>query len=46
MRLGAATLGTQVPAGAGIDGVAPHHEGDADVGGPGFRDRGCARRTN
>src|SRR4030095_5217282 len=38
-RRGAAALGGQVPAGAGIGGVAPHHAGDADVGGPGFGDR-------
>ena len=34
------------PAGAGIGGVALHHAGDADAGGPGFGDRPVAvRRT-
>jgi hypothetical protein len=41
-RLGAAALGRQVPAGAGIGGVAPHHAGDVDVGGPGFGHRPVA----
>src|ERR1700757_2907461 len=41
-RLGAAALGRQVPAGADVGGVAPHHAGDADVGGPGFGDRPAA----
>uniref|UniRef100_UPI0035DD57A0 transposase n=1 Tax=Bradyrhizobium archetypum TaxID=2721160 RepID=UPI0035DD57A0 len=37
-----AALGRQVPPGAGIGGVAPHHAGDANVGGPGFGDRPAA----
>ena len=37
-----AALGGKGPAGAGIAGVAPHHAGDADAGGPGFGDRPVA----
>lgn len=37
-----AALGRQVPAGAGVGGVAPRHAGEADVSGLGFGDRPAA----